>query len=107
MTREDPQLKLRLPPKLKAQLVENARIFGRSMNSEIIYRLEASLAQPMPDPLLPHAERMNQLAEQTKKEANRHISMIETAAEFRIKKMIEEVIEDAFTRHGKSAIEKQ
>ena len=101
------QYALRFPAGLRDKIAAAAKESGRSMNSEIIYRLEASLAQPMPDPLLPHAERMNQLAEQTKKEANRHISMIETAAEFRIKKMIEEVIEDAFTRHGKSAIEKQ
>ena len=43
MSREDPQLKLRLPAELKDQIEALAKANGRSMNAEIIMRLEASL----------------------------------------------------------------
>lgn len=98
------QYALRFPEGLREQITAAAKESGRSMNSEIIARLQKTLDA---DVMLPHDERIRALADEYKKQANRDISMIETAAEFRIKKMIEEVIEDAFTRHGKSAIEKQ
>jgi hypothetical protein len=49
MTRDDPQMKLRLPAELKARVEESANAAGRSLNAEIVYRLEASLsAEPRP-----------------------------------------------------------
>ena len=42
MTREDPQLKLRLTAEMKAKVTEAARASGRSVNAEITDRLEAS-----------------------------------------------------------------
>lgn len=42
MAREDPQMKLRLPPELKARVEEAARAAGRSINAEIVQRLQAS-----------------------------------------------------------------
>ena len=43
MTREDPQMKLRLPAKLKDQLAALAEANGRSLNAEVVLRLEESL----------------------------------------------------------------
>nr|WP_176080838.1 Arc family DNA-binding protein [Paraburkholderia tropica] len=43
MTREDPQMKLRLPADLKDRLAELATENGRSLNAEVIKRLEDSI----------------------------------------------------------------
>lgn len=43
MTREDPQMKLRLPAALKDQLAALAEANGRSLNAEVVIRLEESL----------------------------------------------------------------
>ncbi|CAG9268975.1 hypothetical protein WK39_03075 [Burkholderia cepacia] len=51
MTREDPQMKLRLPADLKDRLSELAAANGRSLNAEVLLRLEASIsgdASPAP-----------------------------------------------------------
>lgn len=40
MTREDPQLKVRLTPDLKQRIAEAAVANGRSLNAEIVARLE-------------------------------------------------------------------
>ena len=42
MSREDPQLKLRLAPDLKDRVQESARANNRTMNSEIVARLEST-----------------------------------------------------------------
>lgn len=48
MSREDPQMKIRLPADLKDQIEASAKESGRSMNAEIVARLEGSfeLRQP-------------------------------------------------------------
>jgi hypothetical protein len=43
MSREDPQFKLRMPSELKAELHEASMENGRSLNAEILARLEESL----------------------------------------------------------------
>lgn len=43
MTREDPQMKLRLPADLKDRLTALATENGRSLNAEVVKRLEESL----------------------------------------------------------------
>ncbi|MBB2775722.1 UNVERIFIED_ORG: hypothetical protein HNP28_001010 [Comamonas terrigena] len=43
MSREDPQMKIRLPADLKDQIEAAAKDSGRSMNAEIVARLEESL----------------------------------------------------------------
>lgn len=43
MTREDPQMKLRLPVELKDQLTALAKRNDRSLNAEVVRRLEESL----------------------------------------------------------------
>ena len=40
MGREDPQIKLRLSDELKSKIVAAAATTGRSMNAEIVHRLE-------------------------------------------------------------------
>lgn len=45
MTREDPQMKLRLPAELKEKLAEAAAQSGRSINAEVVSRLAASFAR--------------------------------------------------------------
>jgi hypothetical protein len=53
MSREDPQLKLRLPEEIKNRLTEAARDNKRSVNAEILARLEASLSEPQISPFVP------------------------------------------------------
>jgi hypothetical protein len=48
MTRQDPQLKLRMPPELKAKIEEAAKANNRSMNSELVERLQRSF-EPQSD----------------------------------------------------------
>ncbi|HBF31479.1 Arc family DNA-binding protein [Rhizobium sp.] len=43
MGREDPQLKLRLPEEMKTRIAAAARANGRSLNAEIIKRLQETL----------------------------------------------------------------
>lgn len=55
--REYPQMKLRLPPELKEQVESVAKENGRSMNAEIVHRLESSfLNQIAPNELLTPSE---------------------------------------------------
>ncbi|HED4877395.1 TPA: Arc family DNA-binding protein [Stenotrophomonas maltophilia] len=46
MSREAPQFKLRMPDDLKQVIEDSARANGRSMNAEIVGRLEQSLEAP-------------------------------------------------------------
>lgn len=48
MSREDPQLRIRLPIELKEKVEEAARANNRSMNAEIVQRLEGSFFGDMP-----------------------------------------------------------
>lgn len=53
MGREDPQLKLRMPEEMKALITDEARVNGRSVNSEILYRLQRTLDEPaLPDDII-------------------------------------------------------
>lgn len=42
MSREDPQLKVRLPQELKDKITESALNLGRSINADVVARLEQS-----------------------------------------------------------------
>lgn len=48
MSRTDPQFKLRMPSGLRNQIEEAAKATRRSMNAEVVIRLEASFAQGKP-----------------------------------------------------------
>lgn len=57
MSREDPQFKLRMPEELKAQAENAAKASGRSLNSELVARIESSfLADSSADRLIPAAK---------------------------------------------------
>lgn len=43
MTREDPQLKIRLPEEMKAHISASAQEKGRSLNAEILARLKYTI----------------------------------------------------------------
>ena len=43
MARTDPQFNVRMPADLKEKIEEAAKENGRSMNAEIVYRLQQSL----------------------------------------------------------------
>jgi hypothetical protein len=45
VSRTDPQFKLRVPPELRATIEQSAFASRRSMNAEVVIRLEASYAQ--------------------------------------------------------------
>lgn len=49
MSREDPQLKIRLPLELKEKITQSAADHGRSINSEVVARLEQSFEKASPD----------------------------------------------------------
>jgi hypothetical protein len=64
MAREDPQMKLRLPIDLKVLLEDAAKLAGRSMNAEIVYRLERSVSS-LPGSKPPDMAELMALLEQT------------------------------------------
>lgn len=49
MSREHPQFKLRMPPALRARVEQTAKQANRSLNAEIVTRLQASFAQAKPE----------------------------------------------------------
>lgn len=62
MSREDPQFKLRMPLPLRSQAEQAAKASGRSLNAELVARLEASfLAEGASEGLIP-AARAKELA---------------------------------------------
>ncbi|MDH0121031.1 MAG: Arc family DNA-binding protein [Pseudomonas stutzeri] len=62
MSREDPQFKLRMPVQLRAQAEQAARVSGRSLNAELVARLESTfLGEPTSSSLIP-ALRAKELA---------------------------------------------
>lgn len=48
MSRTDPQFKLRIPAGLRAQVEQSAKAARRSLNAEIVIRLESSFSQVAP-----------------------------------------------------------
>lgn len=48
MSRTDPQFKLRVPAALRLQIEQAAHASRRSMNAEMVVRLEASFAKEQP-----------------------------------------------------------
>ncbi|MFG1348610.1 Arc family DNA-binding protein [Xanthobacter autotrophicus] len=50
MKQTDPQMKIRLPPDIKARIEAAAAANNRSMNAEIVTRLEMSFNETLPIP---------------------------------------------------------
>lgn len=62
MSREDPQFKLRMPPQLRSQAEQAARVSGRSLNAELVARLESSFLGESTSESLLSAVRAKELA---------------------------------------------
>ncbi|HHN4148709.1 TPA: Arc family DNA-binding protein [Pseudomonas aeruginosa] len=62
MSREDPQFKLRMPLSLRRQAEQAAKAAGRSLNAELVARLEASFLSESPSEELLPAKRARELA---------------------------------------------
>jgi hypothetical protein len=61
MSRDDPQFKLRMPIELRLQLDQAALASGRSLNAELVTRLEASFLTSTPGDTLVPAARAREL----------------------------------------------
>ena len=68
MSREDPQFKLRMTEDLKAKVEEAAKANNRSMNAEIVARLEGTFPTKLPE-----HEVLLQLYEEHRRELRRRI----------------------------------
>ncbi|HCA6661172.1 Arc family DNA-binding protein [Pseudomonas aeruginosa] len=62
MSREDPQFKLRMTPELRAQAEQAAKSSGRSLNAELVTRLESTFVAQSPSKSLLPAARARELA---------------------------------------------
>lgn len=68
MSREDPQLRIRLPIELKEKIEESSKENNRSMNAEIVQRLDASFAQDLPEDAVISAADAIQIVKKAKDE---------------------------------------
>ncbi|MNH20148.1 Arc-like DNA binding domain protein [compost metagenome] len=68
MSREDPQLRIRLPIELKEKVDESAKANGRSMNAEIVQRLDASFLNEIPSDELISAKDALHIVDKAKEE---------------------------------------
>ncbi|MEX2952583.1 Arc family DNA-binding protein [Serratia fonticola] len=73
MSREDPQLRIRLPIELKEKVEESAKESGRSMNAEIVQRLDASFLRDIPTDELISAKEALHIVQKAKNELSRII----------------------------------
>ncbi len=62
MSREDPQFKLRMPQALRLQAEQAAKAAGRSINAELVARIESSFLNSSPQETLISAKRAKELA---------------------------------------------
>jgi hypothetical protein len=62
MSREDPQFKLRMPAELRAQAEQAAKNSGRSLNAELVARIQSSLITESSAERLIPAARARELA---------------------------------------------
>lgn len=68
MSREDPQLRIRLPIDLKEKVEDSAKANGRSMNAEIVQRLDVSFLGEIPSDELISAKDAIHIANKAKVE---------------------------------------
>lgn len=62
MSREDPQFKLRMPQELRHQAEQAAKAAGRSLNAELVARIESSFLNSSEQEVLISAKRAKELA---------------------------------------------
>lgn len=68
MSREDPQIRIRLPVELKEKIDDAAKSNNRSMNAEIVQRLDASFLNEMQEDEVVSAQEALRLANNAKDE---------------------------------------
>lgn len=84
MSREDPQMKIRLPQELKEKILLSAGENNRSMNAEIVLRLESSFPETVLGDELPSPEEARKKADQAKENFKHYARkrVIETINEY-------------------------
>ncbi|PHZ21552.1 Arc family DNA-binding protein [Yersinia massiliensis] len=75
MSREDPQLRIRLPIELKEKIEESAKGNNRSMNAEIVQRLDASYLSEIPEDDVISAQDARQIATNAKENLSNLVFM--------------------------------
>lgn len=68
MSREDPQFRIRLPIELKEKIEAAAKGNNRSLNAEIVFRLDASFIDDLPDDEIISANQALEIIEHAKEE---------------------------------------
>ncbi|EAB8781522.1 Arc family DNA-binding protein, partial [Salmonella enterica subsp. enterica] len=68
MSREDPQLRIRLPVELKEKIEDSAKANNRSMNAEIVQRLDGSFLAEVSDDEVISAEEAIQIVSKARDE---------------------------------------
>lgn len=68
MSREDPQLRIRLPVELKEKIEDSAKANTRSMNAEIVQRLDVSFLNEPPSDKLISAQEAAHIASKAREE---------------------------------------
>ncbi|HHG9067071.1 TPA: Arc family DNA-binding protein [Citrobacter freundii] len=68
MSREDPQLRIRLPIELKVKIEESAKSNNRSMNAEIVQRLDASFLSEIQEDEVISAQEAIQIVSKAREE---------------------------------------
>ncbi|MCM7619791.1 Arc family DNA-binding protein [Enterobacter vonholyi] len=68
MSREDPQLRIRLPIELKEKIEDSAKANNRSMNAEIVQRLDGSFMDEEPGDEVISAEEAIQIVSKARDE---------------------------------------
>lgn len=68
MSREDPQLRIRLPVELKEKIEDSAKANNRSMNAEIVQRLDGSFMAEVSDDEVISAEEAIQIVSKARDE---------------------------------------
>lgn len=73
MSREDPQFRIRLPTELKGKIEQAAKESNRSLNAEIVFRLDASFMDEIPEDALLSADDALQVVARAKEELSETI----------------------------------
>ncbi|EMP6173047.1 Arc family DNA-binding protein [Citrobacter amalonaticus] len=68
MSREDPQLRIRLPIELKEKIEDSAKANNRSMNAEIVQKLDGSFLAEVPEDEVISAEEAIQIVSRARDE---------------------------------------
>lgn len=99
MSRDDPQMKIRLPAELKDHIEETAKTVGRSMNAEIVARLKSTM-QGYVDVSLSQGHQAQELERLTKELHDLRAASAPTLG--KLTTTIEELVREVMVRKGLS-----